>query len=165
MTGVEVDENAFAKAKENLKLNPQLKSKITIVHQKDRGNIFKGAIKDGKLYDFTMCNPPFYASEEEAVKANRAKNQNLKARNLTRNFAGVSTELWCNGGEALFIKRMIKESVLFKTQVKWFTTLVSKSENLPKIYKQLDKLKATHKTVDMELGNKKTRFVAWRFQL
>ncbi|RMB59503.1 23S rRNA (adenine(1618)-N(6))-methyltransferase RlmF [Dokdonia sinensis] len=163
MTGVEVDETAFKKAKENLSHNPHLASKINIIHQKDRGNIFKGAIAEEEFYEFTMCNPPFYASEEDAVKANRIKNQNLKARNLTRNFAGVSTELWCNGGEALFIKRMIKESVDFKTQVGWFTTLVSRSEHLPKIYKQLDKLKATHKTVAMELGNKKTRFVGWRF--
>jgi 23S rRNA (adenine1618-N6)-methyltransferase len=76
---------------------------------------------------------------------------------------GVSSELWCNGGEVLFIKRMIKESVHFKSQVGWFTTLVSQSEHLPKINKQLDKLKTTHKTIGMTLGNKKTRFVAWKF--
>jgi 23S rRNA (adenine1618-N6)-methyltransferase len=47
--------------------------------------------------------------------------------------------------------------------VGWFTTLVSKKENLAKIYKQLDKIKATHQTVTMEQGNKNSRFVAWRF--
>ena len=81
-----------------------------------------------------------------------------------RNFAGVSHELWCNGGEALFLKRMIKQSVSVKHQVQWFTSLISRKENLPKIYKQLDKLKATHKTIPMEQGQKKSRFVAWTFE-
>ena len=79
------------------------------------------------------------------------------------NFGGQANELWCNGGEALFIKRMIKQSVAFKSQVGWFTTLVSKKENLAKIYKQLDKLKVTRTTIPMTQGNKQSRIVAWRF--
>jgi len=58
---------------------------------------------------------------------------------------------------------MIKESVLFKSQVVWFTTLVSKNEHLPKLKKQLEKNKAHYKTIDMSQGNKKSRFLAWRF--
>ncbi len=58
---------------------------------------------------------------------------------------------------------MIKQSVTFKTQVGWFTTLVSRKEHLQKIYKQLDKLNATHKTIEMSLGHKKSRILAWTF--
>ena len=79
------------------------------------------------------------------------------------NFGGESNELWCNGGEALFLKRMIKESADFKTQVGWFTSLISKKESLSKIYKQLDKLKAIYKVIPMSQGNKKSRFIAWKF--
>ena len=50
-----------------------------------------------------------------------------------------------------------------KNNVKWFTTLVSKNENLAKIYKQLNKLKVTHKTIEMTQGNKQSRIVAWSF--
>ncbi len=111
-----------------------------------------------------MCNPPFHTSEAEATKGTMRKLKNLKKEGKTGlNFGGQANELWCNGGEALFIKRMIKQSVGFKSQVGWFTTLVSKKENLQKIYKQLDKLKATHKTTMLSQGNKKSRFVAWKF--
>jgi 23S rRNA (adenine1618-N6)-methyltransferase len=58
---------------------------------------------------------------------------------------------------------MIKQSVQFKTQVGWFTTLASKKENLPKLIKQLDKLKTTHHVIKMSQGNKKSRIIAWKF--
>ena len=58
---------------------------------------------------------------------------------------------------------MIKQSIQFKTQVGWFTTLASKKENLPKIIKQLDKLKTTHQVILMSQGNKKSRIIAWKF--
>ena len=111
-----------------------------------------------------MCNPPFHSSEAEATKGTMRKLKNLKKEGKTElNFGGQANELWCNGGEALFIKRLIKQSVAFKSQVGWFTTLVSKKENLLKIFKQLDKLKATHRTFNMFQGNKKSRIVAWNF--
>jgi 23S rRNA (adenine1618-N6)-methyltransferase len=111
-----------------------------------------------------MCNPPFHTSEEEATKGTMRKLKNLKKDGATGlNFGGQANELWCNGGESLFIKRMIKQSVTVKNQVDWFTTLVSKKENLPKIVKHLDKIKADYKVIDMAQGHKRSRIVAWRF--
>ena len=76
----------------------------------------------------------------------------------------MSNELWCNGGEALFVKRMIKQSVDFKDQVGVFTTLISKKENLPKLIKLLKKLTATHQIIDMQQGHKKSRILTWSFK-
>ena len=59
---------------------------------------------------------------------------------------------------------MIKESFEFKKNVLWFTTLVSKKENLPLIYKALEAIKPTQiKTINMSQGQKITRVVAWSF--
>ncbi len=120
---------------------------------KNQMQIFLGGIiKENEYFDFTICNPPFHASEKEANSAAFRKVKNLKndseinQSTVKLNFGGQANELWCNGGEALFIKRMIKQSIEFKTQVGWFTTLVSKSGNLKAIYKLLDKSKAEHKT-------------------
>ena len=58
--------------------------------------------------------------------------QNLsktKVKNVVLNFAGQSHELWCDGGEITFIKKMINQSAIFKNNCLWFTTLVSKKEN------------------------------------
>ncbi len=62
-----------------------------------------------------------------------------------------------------FGKRLIKESVLFKDQVKVFSSLVAKAVNLPKIEKQLRKVKAEYQIIPMSQGNKKGRIVLWWF--
>ncbi len=165
MVGCDISLEAVSAAKHNVSLTEGLNKKIEIRHQDNNANIFEGIIKKDERFDFTMCNPPFHTSEAEATKSTRLKLKNLKKEGHSGlNFGGQANELWCNGGEALFIKRMIKQSVAFKSQVGWFTTLVSKKENLPKIYKQLDKLKATHQTINMSQGNKQSRLVAWSFK-
>ncbi|PHS03131.1 MAG: 23S rRNA (adenine(1618)-N(6))-methyltransferase RlmF [Blastopirellula sp.] len=171
MVGSDIDKHAIAAARRNVLASDKLKKLIDIRHQKNNANIFEGIILENEYYHFTMCNPPFHASQSEASKSTARKLRNLqqeKQHNQSKeemvlNFGGQANELWCNGGEALFIKRMIKQSVAFKAQVTWFTTLVSKSDNLKRIYKQLNKLKATHKTIAMSQGKKKSRFVAWKF--
>jgi 23S rRNA (adenine1618-N6)-methyltransferase len=46
----------------------------------------------------------------------------------------------------------------------WFTSLVSKKENLSSIYKTLNKVSAVEvKTIDMAQGQKTSRIVAWTF--
>ncbi|SDS63223.1 23S rRNA (adenine(1618)-N(6))-methyltransferase RlmF [Gramella sp. MAR_2010_147] len=164
MLGTDIEENSVAIARSNVQANKNLIDHIEIRHQKDRGSIFKGVVKDAEFYHLSICNPPFHSSEKEAKKAAGRKIKNLNLDSSDLNFGGQANELWCNGGEALFIKRMIKESILFKNQVGWFTCLVSKKENLPKIHKQLKKLNADFRTIAMNQGNKKSRFIAWKFE-
>ncbi len=164
MIGTDIEKISVEAAKANIQANSNISENIEIRLQEDGGNIFKGVIEDGEFYHFSICNPPFHASEKEANKASARKLKNLAIKDSSElNFGGQANELWCNGGEALFLKRMIRESALFKTQVGWFTSLVSKKENLPNIYKQLKKLKANFRTIEMSQGNKKSRLIAWNF--
>ena len=167
VVGCDIDATAVAAAKKNAMATEGLSEKIEIRHQTNNAHIFEGIILPDEFYHVTVCNPPFYGSEEEANKNTIRKLKQLNPEKsileLERNFKGRPNELWCNGGEALFIKRMIKQSVSFKDQVGWFTTLVSKKEHLTKIYKLLQKLNTDYKTLQMKQGHKETRVVAWRF--
>lgn len=164
MVGSDIDEHSVSAAKVNLKSNPQLSKSIEIRHQENHANIFEGIIRPKEYFHFTICNPPFYTSKENAERETRHKQKGLAySADAKRNFGGQANELWCNGGEALFIKRMIKKSATYKKQVGVFTSLVSKSENLPKIKKQLIKLGARYEVVKMEQGNKKSRIITWKF--
>lgn len=169
MVGVDISETAVLSARNNVKDSGKLSEFIQIRHQTNNADLFKGIISENEYFHFSMCNPPFHSSKEEAARGTMRKLKNLKNQlyhtknDLNLNFGGQANELWCNGGEAVFIKRLIKQSVAFGKQVGWFTTLVSKKDNLNKIYKQLDKLKANHKTIEMHQGNKHSRFVAWKF--
>lgn len=164
MVGCDIDDTAVTAAKANIANNPQFLDRVTIRHQTDHAKLFAGIIKSGEYYNFTMCNPPFYASQAEAKRAADKKRKGLNISDKhNRNFGGEAHELWCNGGEALFLKRMIKESSAFKNQVGLFTSLVSRSENLPKIKKQINKGGAHYEIIKMQIGNKQSRIVTWKF--
>ncbi len=164
MIGADINEIAITSANKNVEMNPYLSKSIQIRHQPNHANIFEGVIKAGEYFDFVMCNPPFHRSKEEASKGTLKKLKNLKVSNdLELNFGGQANELWCNGGEALFLKRMIKQSIHFSKQVGVFTSLVSKKENLIKLKKQLDKIKAQYDIIEMSQGHKKSRLITWIF--
>jgi 23S rRNA (adenine1618-N6)-methyltransferase len=59
---------------------------------------------------------------------------------------------------------MINESKKFHASCFWFTTLVSREENLKKVFVALRKAEATEmKIIPMGQGNKVSRMVAWTF--
>ena len=152
--------------------NTDLKDNFTLRHQADKNQFFKGIIQPNEYFDVTVCNPPFHASEEDALKGSRRKVNNLarnrgdnaQTKNAPLNFGGMEAELWCKGGEALFLKKMIKESKQFANQVGWFTSLVSKGENVKPMMKLINKSGAIEaREIEMTQGNKITRMLAWRF--
>lgn len=112
-----------------------------------------------------MCNPPFHASETDADKGTQRKWKNLnRAPQASLNFGGQAQELWCEGGEKRFILDMISESVTFKEQVYWFTSLISNKDNVKPLKQQLKQVAAEQvKVIEMEQGNKSSRFIAWSF--
>ncbi|TMM28819.1 23S rRNA (adenine(1618)-N(6))-methyltransferase RlmF [Polaribacter aestuariivivens] len=142
----------------------KLEQNITLRQQFDENHILKGIIEEGDSFTATMCNPPFYKSAEEAQGANRRKNRNL-GNSAVRNFSGNNNELWYVGGEKAFLHNYLYESSLYKTSSKWFTSLVSKKENVESLEKSSKKLGATEfKVIPLSQGNKVTRIVCWRFQ-
>lgn len=165
--GTEVDKPAKLTTENIINHNPELKEAVTIRLQENKRNMFKGIIQPNEQFDFTICNPPFHNSREEATKGTQRKLKNLGKTAEGKpvlNFSGQNNELWYEGGELAFITNMIFESVHFQKQCKWFSSLVSKKENLKPLYSVLKRVKATEvKTIIMEQGNKTTRILVWRF--
>ena len=162
--GTDIDEKSLDFAKQILKNNNLLKV-ISLKHQPDVTHIFKGMLDSNDRFSATICNPPFYRSQEEAMQANARKLEGLGANDVKgRNFSGKQQELWYKGGEKAFVHTYLYESSMFKTQCFWYSTLVSKKENVQSMYDSLNKLGATEiKTIPMHQGNKITRIVAWTF--
>jgi 23S rRNA (adenine1618-N6)-methyltransferase len=163
--GTDIDENSLKSADKILKKN-NLTQFIELKQQIDSGHSFKGIINKSDKYTATMCNPPFYKSEEEAMLANERKRKGLKIidKAFLRNFSGKRQELWYKGGEKAFVHTYLYESSMFKKQCFWFTSLISKKENVKGMYNSLEKLGAKEiKTIPMQQGNKITRIVAWTF--
>ncbi len=163
--------------------NPVLKGKVECRLQSDSRHFFKGIIEPEEFYDITTCNPPFHASLAEAQQGTQRKLSNLNAHKTKRgqvkaekntplkenkptlNFGGQKAELWCPGGEAAFVKNMAFESRDFAHQVLWFSTLISKKDNVRWLRKNLEKAGAKEAViVEMSQGQKVSRFVAWSFK-
>ena len=163
--GTDIDKKSLDRAEKILKKNNLTKS-IVLKQQKDSTQIFKDILNSDDKFSASMCNPPFYRSQQEAMEANARKLEGLKINDelQSRNFSGKQQELWYKGGEKAFIHTYLYESSMFKTQCFWYTTLVSKKENVQGMYDSLEKLGATEiKTIQMQQGNKVTRIVAWTF--
>lgn len=167
MLGTDINKDSLENAQQILDHNPDLSPAIQLKQQPDSHHIFKNIIGTGDRFTFSMCNPPFHDSEESAMKGNLRKTKNInksKAKKTLLNFGGQQLELWCEGGEIAFISKMIEESVQYSSQVLWFTCLVSKKDNLPKLNSLLKKVKAVDvKTIDMAQGQKVSRMLAWTF--
>ena len=164
----DIDSKSIENAQKIIDANKNLKDKIILKLQKNSDNIFEGIIDKTDRFDLTMCNPPFHSSLEAAIKANERKVSNLNKGNKEIkkgfNFGGQKAELWCNGGELLFLKKMAKESVKFSSQVNWFTSLVSDKDNIKPLIKLLEKLGAKEvKVLEMSQGQKISRVLAWKF--
>lgn len=165
--GTDINHNSLNNAQKILEQNPNLSESIQLKLQPDSDFIFKNIISPEDKFSFSMCNPPFHESEADVMLGNRRKNNNLrkkKVQNPKLNFGGQHSELWCEGGELEFIRKMIDESVLFSSQVLWFTSLVSKKDNLHQLITRLKNNNAIDiKTIEMAQGQKISRILAWTF--
>jgi len=165
--GSELELEAMASAQSIIEQNSHLKVAVELRQQSKKADIFKGIIKPGELFDLTICNPPFHASAKEAAAGSARKWDNLglrKDKQPILNFGGQNTELWYPGGEAAFLKLMAAQSKAFEKQVLWFTTLVSKKENLRILYNALQKEGVKDvQTINMSQGQKASRIMAWTY--
>lgn len=63
------------------------------------------AMREGEAFTFTMCNPPFFESMEEA------------GRNPATASSGTAREMTCPGGELAFVMQMIRDSAALQVAV------------------------------------------------
>jgi 23S rRNA (adenine1618-N6)-methyltransferase len=165
----EIDPISVKTARLIVKSNACLGKLVRVVQQKQPSAIFKGILRSEDRYALTMCNPPFHASMEAALAGNQRKVTNLNKGRAAKepaklNFGGQNAELWCPGGEVSFVSRMIQESVEFAQQVRWFTCLISKQENLRPLKKRLAHCGAQQvQIIQMSQGQKISRLLAWSF--
>lgn len=165
--GSDIDWAAIDSAKQIVKENPALTGQVEIFKQYNAKEVFRGILRTDESIDLTICNPPFHSSFEEAQAGTMRKLKNLKGKTVKKavlNFGGQTNELWCEGGEARFLKDMIWESRRFADCCLWFSALVSKEANLKGLYNVLQKVEAKEvRTIAMSQGNKTSRILAWTF--
>ncbi len=161
----DIVQNSIKNAQTILDKN-NLNAHIELRLQKNEAHILEGIMSPSDRFNASMCNPPFFKSQEEAIEATKTKLKGLGKgyEETTRNFSGTSKELSYKGGEKAFLHTYLYESTFYKKQCFWFTSLVSNVTLVKSMQTSLKKLGATDvKIIDMIQGNKVSRVVAWTF--
>ncbi|XP_067864452.1 RNA N6-adenosine-methyltransferase mettl16 [Heptranchias perlo] len=130
----EVDDMCFNYAKKNVEQN-HLSDLIKVVKVPQK-TLLMDALKEESeiVYDFCMCNPPFFANQLEAKGVN--------SRNPSRpppssvNTGGI-TEIMAEGGELEFVKRIIHDSLQLKKRLRWYSCMLGKKCSLAPLKEEL----------------------------
>ncbi|XP_076833452.1 RNA N(6)-adenosine-methyltransferase mettl16 [Brachyhypopomus gauderio] len=111
----EVDDICYNYAKKNVEQNNMADLiKVVKVPQK---TLLMNALKEEEsvVYDFCMCNPPFFANQLEAKGVNSRNSRRTPPSSV--NTGGV-TEIMAEGGELEFVKRIIHDSLQLKRRLR-----------------------------------------------
>lgn len=149
------------------KANNLSKKQIDLRFQIDPAKIFAGIIEKDEKFDAVICNPPFFKSREDNWQKSTRKFKKLnknESKTTVQNFGGHPNELWCEGGERQFVRNMIYESMKYKEQLGWVTSLISDKENLKPLIAVLEYNKAAKvEVINTTQGNKTSRILAWKW--
>ena len=106
---LEIDRSSYECAGFNIATNG-LQSRIHL-HKQELHEPILSPLLGPDVFDFTMCNPPFYSSREEIEKGTIEKEFSPSAV-----CTGADTEMITPGGESAFVQQMVTESLTYRTK-------------------------------------------------
>ena len=137
IVGTEIDEISYKLAKANVEAN-QLQDRIYLLHLSTKKNPIASALDafdttkssnfNRKEFDFCMTNPPFF--NEQNIAQSIPKRRDNRDRTIMTNNESIT-----QGGEYEFIKQMIQDSLMTRSRIRWYTSLVGHKKNLDKLEK------------------------------
>ncbi|GLI60539.1 hypothetical protein VaNZ11_002686 [Volvox africanus] len=125
-----------------------------VIGGNEQGILLPAFLDEDEMFAFTICNPPFFESIQEA------------SQNPNTAFGGTAAEMVCPGGELAFVLQMMVESETLKDQVHWFTTMVGKKTTFKALRRELHSRKVTSlRTTELAQGKTSRWAVAWSWQV
>ncbi|XP_036079657.1 RNA N6-adenosine-methyltransferase METTL16 isoform X2 [Rousettus aegyptiacus] len=113
-----------------------LRRGIDIVVKVPQKTLLMDALKEESeiVYDFCMCNPPFFANQLEAKGVNSRNPRRPPPSSV--NTGGI-TEIMAEGGELEFVKRIIHDSLQLKKRLRWYSCMLGKKCSLAPLKEEL----------------------------
>ncbi|KAJ8453876.1 hypothetical protein ONZ51_g13354 [Trametes cubensis] len=157
-TATELDEVSLRCARTNVEANG-LHDRIAVIPAQPDGPVLAPLFDSDTVYDFTMCNPPFYGSREEVLQSAEAKELGPNAV-----CTGADVEMITPGGEAAFVGRMVEESMQLRGKCRWFTSMLGKMSSLTDIVQSLRARKVDNYAIsELVQGQTRRWVIAWSF--
>ncbi|KAF2837234.1 hypothetical protein M501DRAFT_1032970 [Patellaria atrata CBS 101060] len=157
--GTEIDPKSLSSAKANIALN-NFQPRIRLLQTTSSDSLIPLDELGIQHADFTMCNPPFFASKAEMDASYAGEGKRKKPSAVC---TGAEIEMVCGGGDAGFVCRMMEESKGLKDRVQWFTSMLGKLSSLGVVVTRLKEAGVANWAVaTLRAGNKTRRWaVAW----
>lgn len=175
MCATDIDAISLASARVNIEAN-NLAPRCRLLHTQASDPLIPlDALKVERL-DFTICNPPFYASEQEMRDAFHGTGKRAKPSAVC---TGAEIEMIYApptappssspstsqnvGGDAGFVLRMIEESRMLQEKVQWYSSMLGKLSSVNVVVKRLKEVGVGNWAVACLRAGQKTRrwAVAW----
>lgn len=153
----DIDDENIKSSTETVKAN-NLESRIRIVKTSTDNDLISLNTLGVERLDFTMCNPPFYSSQDEMIASAKEKD-----RPPFSACTGAEIEMVTRGGEVSFVSRIITESIALQDRVLWYTSMLGKLSSVSALIERLIELSNTNYAVtEFVQGNKTRRWaIAW----
>mmetsp|Transcript_14658 Transcript_14658/g.34872 ORF Transcript_14658/g.34872 Transcript_14658/m.34872 type:complete len:446 (+) Transcript_14658:653-1990(+) len=158
--GTDIVPRTVSWAERNVARNPSLRGLIEVRQVAEAATsggaapsgMLLNAVRGGEAFHFSMCNPPFFASAEEA------------GRNPNTACGGTAAEMVCRGGELAFVQAMLEESASLGPRVHWYTTMLGKKSSLKELRKQLHAMRVpVVRSTQFYQGETSRWALAWSF--
>ena len=129
--GTDIDAKAISTATANVSKN-KLDPRIRLLFTTPDSPLFPLDTLGAESLDFTMCNPPFYASADERTASAAAKKRAPRAACTAADIEAIT-----EGGEVAFALRMVEESRQLRDRVQWYTIQLGKDESVAAVVDEL----------------------------
>lgn len=161
MYSTDIDDANATNAFTNIKLN-SFEDRCNIFRTEDKGPLIPLERLPVDHLDFTICNPPFFASEEEMYDSLEGKGKRKKPSAVCE---GAAVEMITKGGDLGFVTRLVEESLKLKDKVTWYSSMFGKLSSCKAIVAKLREHGIHNYAVACLWGGSKTSrwAVAWSF--
>ncbi|VVC31765.1 Ribosomal RNA large subunit methyltransferase F-like,Methyltransferase-like protein 16,S-adenosyl-L- [Cinara cedri] len=151
MVGTDINKESIKNANGNVKKN-NLQHLIQVLEVSEWDRLLP--VTENEHYDFCMCNPPFHNYSE----LNSSDEETDCAK-------GVTCELYTDGGEVDFVKKIIGESQRLKNSISVYTTMIGYKSSLGPLKNELKTIGACAVAEAGFFQGRTTRWgIAWTFE-
>ncbi|KAG8181106.1 hypothetical protein JTE90_003155 [Oedothorax gibbosus] len=152
----ETSDEAIHWAEKNIKAN-NLESSIKIQKVSQQSIFHEVLSKNNSIYDFCLCNPPFFENIDEIKRRSTRAKETLAT-------TAKKEEILSDGGEVTFVKNMIRDSLLYKDRIRLYTSMFGRKKSFVQVMKELQSIKdISYTKTEFCQGNTIRWGIAWTF--
>ncbi|XP_032823528.2 RNA N(6)-adenosine-methyltransferase METTL16 isoform X1 [Petromyzon marinus] len=157
----EVDNVCFTYATQNVARNG-LQGLVRVMKVPQKTLLVEALNEDPELaYDFCVCNPPFFANQQEAYGVNSRNSHRPPPSSVN---TGGATEIMAEGGELEFVRKIIHDSLQLQKRIRWYTCMLGKKCSLAPLKEELRRCGVPRTTTTTFCQGRTMRWaLAWSF--